>query len=98
MRLVGFEHVASTDADKAKVNSARQQLENPLVLFCIPKAAGLVLLDAWGKDWEDEMAGWEYREEDGSDEEEDDEEDDESDEETAWFDAKEEAVENEGED
>ena len=37
-------------------------------------------------------------EDEEDDEEEDDEEDDESDEETAWFDAKEEAVENEGED
>ena len=40
MNLVGFEHVATTDADKAKVASARQQLENPLVLFSLPKAAG----------------------------------------------------------
>ena len=40
MNLVGFEHVATTEADKAKVESARKQLENPLVLFSIPKAAG----------------------------------------------------------
>ena len=39
MNLVGFEHVATTDADKAKVASVRQQLENPLVLFSLPKAA-----------------------------------------------------------
>ena len=40
INLVGFEHVATTDADKAKVESTRKQLENPLVLFSIPKAAG----------------------------------------------------------
>ena len=40
MNLVGFEHLATTDADKAKVDSARKQLEDPLVLFSIPKAAG----------------------------------------------------------
>ncbi|MEJ3643868.1 DUF2796 domain-containing protein [Pseudomonas bubulae] len=40
MNLVGFEHVATTDADKAKVSSVRKQLEDPLVLFSIPKAAG----------------------------------------------------------
>jgi hypothetical protein len=40
MNLVGFEHVATTEADKAKVESARKQLENPLVLFSMPKAAG----------------------------------------------------------
>ena len=42
MNLVGFEHVAITDADKAKVSSARKQLEDPLVLFSIPKAAGCI--------------------------------------------------------
>ena len=40
MNLVGFEHLASTDADKAKVAAARTQLTNPLVLFSVPKAAG----------------------------------------------------------
>ncbi|MEN5094176.1 DUF2796 domain-containing protein [Pseudomonas protegens] len=39
MNLVGFEHVPSTDADKAKVAAARTQLEQPLVLFSLPKAA-----------------------------------------------------------
>jgi hypothetical protein len=43
MNLVGFEHVASTDADKAKVIAARTQLENPLALFNLPKAAGCVV-------------------------------------------------------
>ena len=37
--LVGFEHVATTDADKAKVAAAQAQLGNPLVLFSLPKAA-----------------------------------------------------------
>ncbi|MDP9519085.1 DUF2796 domain-containing protein [Pseudomonas protegens] len=39
MNLVGFEHAPSTDADKAKVTAARTQLEQPLVLFSLPKAA-----------------------------------------------------------
>ncbi|MGF6328494.1 hypothetical protein ABH909_001372 [Pseudomonas sp. BS3782 TE3695] len=43
MNLVGFEHAASTDADKAKVAAVRAQLEKPLVLFNLPKAAGCVV-------------------------------------------------------
>ena len=43
MNLVGFEHAATTDADKAKVASVRAQLEKPLVLFNLPKAAGCVV-------------------------------------------------------
>ncbi|MCW8275991.1 DUF2796 domain-containing protein [Pseudomonas sp. PCH199] len=43
MNLVGFEHAASTDADKAKVAAARAQLEQPLALFNLPKAAGCVV-------------------------------------------------------
>jgi hypothetical protein len=43
MNLVGFEHAASTDADKAKVAAARAQLEQPLALFSLPKAAGCVV-------------------------------------------------------
>jgi len=40
MNLVGFEHAASSDADKAKVAAARQQLEQPLKLFGLAQAAG----------------------------------------------------------
>ena len=40
MNLVGFEHAATTDADKAKVAAARAQLEKPLALFNLPAAAG----------------------------------------------------------
>lgn len=40
MNLIGFEHAASTDADKAKVAAARQQLEQPLKLFGLAQAAG----------------------------------------------------------
>jgi hypothetical protein len=40
MNLVGFEHVAATDVDKAKVTAARARLEQPLALFSLPKAAG----------------------------------------------------------
>ncbi|MGC5704196.1 DUF2796 domain-containing protein [Pseudomonas sp. NFXW11] len=43
MNLVGFEHAPSTDADKAKVAAARTQLEQPLVLFSLPKAAACVV-------------------------------------------------------
>ena len=43
MNLVGFEHVASTDKDKAKVAAVRAQLEKPLALFSLPKAAGCVV-------------------------------------------------------
>ncbi|MDZ3995181.1 DUF2796 domain-containing protein [Pseudomonas sp. Teo4] len=39
MNLVGFEHAPSTDADKAKVAAARQQLEQPLKLFGLAQAA-----------------------------------------------------------
>ena len=39
MNLVGFEHIATTDADKAKVAAAQAQLGNPLVLFSLPIAA-----------------------------------------------------------
>ena len=40
MNLVGFEHTATTDADKAKVAAVRAQLEKPLALFSLAKAAG----------------------------------------------------------
>jgi hypothetical protein len=43
MNLVGFEHVATSDADKAKVAASRAQLEQPLALFNLPKAAGCVV-------------------------------------------------------
>ena len=40
MNLVGFEHAAGSDADKAKVAAVRQQLEDPLALFALSKDAG----------------------------------------------------------
>ncbi|MFI8558456.1 DUF2796 domain-containing protein [Pseudomonas putida] len=40
MNLVGFEHAANSDADKAKVAAVRQQLEQPLKLFGLAAAAG----------------------------------------------------------
>jgi len=43
MNLVGFEHLATSAADKAKVAAARKQLQNPLALFNLPKAAGCVI-------------------------------------------------------
>ncbi|WP_434672922.1 DUF2796 domain-containing protein [Pseudomonas sp. R1-15] len=39
MNLVGFEHAATSDADKAKVAAVRAQLEKPLTLFNLPAAA-----------------------------------------------------------
>ncbi|WP_433737352.1 DUF2796 domain-containing protein [Pseudomonas putida] len=45
MNLVGFEHVATTEADKAKVVAARTQLENPQALFNLPDAARCVVAD-----------------------------------------------------
>ena len=43
MNLVGFEHQATTDADKARVAAARAALEKPLALFSLPAAAGCVV-------------------------------------------------------
>ncbi|OPA83920.1 zinc-binding protein [Pseudomonas fluorescens] len=43
MNLVGFEHLATSAADKAKVAAVHKQLENPLALFNLPKAAGCVI-------------------------------------------------------
>ncbi|MFJ2985760.1 MULTISPECIES: DUF2796 domain-containing protein [unclassified Pseudomonas] len=40
MNLVGFEHSATRDADKAKVAAVRQQLEQPLKLIALAAAAG----------------------------------------------------------
>ncbi|MCP2074753.1 UNVERIFIED_ORG: hypothetical protein J2Y77_004189 [Pseudomonas lini] len=39
MNLVGFEHAATSDADKAKVAAVRAQLDKPLALFNLPPAA-----------------------------------------------------------
>ena len=43
MNLVGFEHVATSEADKAKVAAVRARLEQPLALFNLPKPAGCVV-------------------------------------------------------
>lgn len=40
MNLVGFEHAAASDADKARVAAVRAQLEKPLALFGLTAAAG----------------------------------------------------------
>ena len=45
MNLVGFEHAASSDADKAKVATVRKTLEQPLALFNLPTAAGCELTE-----------------------------------------------------
>lgn len=39
MNLVGFEHAARSDADKAKVAAARAELEQPVALFALASGA-----------------------------------------------------------
>ncbi|WP_394560578.1 DUF2796 domain-containing protein [Aquipseudomonas alcaligenes] len=46
MNLVGFEHTAKSDADKAKVASARKHLEQPQALFALPIEAQCALQDS----------------------------------------------------
>lgn len=46
MNLVGFEHEAKSDADKAKVTAARQHLEQPQALFALPIEAKCALQDS----------------------------------------------------
>lgn len=40
MNLLGFEHAATSNADKATLNAARESLEQPLALFSLPAQAG----------------------------------------------------------
>lgn len=46
MDIVGFEHEASSDEQKAAVSKAKQQLADPLSLFKLPAAAECKLADA----------------------------------------------------
>ncbi|AMR68456.1 DUF2796 domain-containing protein [Aquipseudomonas alcaligenes] len=46
MNLVGFEHEAKSDSDKAKVAAARQHLEQPQALFALPIEAKCALQDS----------------------------------------------------
>jgi Protein of unknown function (DUF2796) len=46
MDIVGFEHAATTDEQKAVVEKAMAQLDNPLEVFKLPKAAGCTVADA----------------------------------------------------
>lgn len=46
MNLVGFEHAATSDADKAKVAAVRQQLEQPQTLFALPIEAKCALQES----------------------------------------------------
>ncbi|SDG35723.1 DUF2796 domain-containing protein [Phytopseudomonas seleniipraecipitans] len=45
MNIVGFEHAATSDADKKTVAAARAKLEKPLALFSLPAAAGCSLTE-----------------------------------------------------
>lgn len=45
VNLVGFEHAASSDADKARLASARASLEQPLRLFNLPAQAACSVLE-----------------------------------------------------
>jgi Protein of unknown function (DUF2796) len=47
--IVGFEHVAKTSADKAKVEAAKAKLANPLTLFEVSNAAGCTVQKAEAK-------------------------------------------------
>lgn len=44
--LVGFEHAAKTNAQRAAIAKAKTQLEAPLSLFALPAAAGCVVKEA----------------------------------------------------
>jgi Protein of unknown function (DUF2796) len=46
MDIVGFEHAATTDEQKAVVEKAMAQLDNPLEVFKLPQAAGCTVADA----------------------------------------------------
>jgi hypothetical protein len=46
MNLVGFEHEAKSDADKAKVATARKHLEQPQALFALPIEAKCALQES----------------------------------------------------
>ncbi|MEO4047135.1 DUF2796 domain-containing protein [Pseudomonas sp. CAU 1711] len=46
INLVGFEHEAKSDADKAKVAAARKQLEQPQALFALPIEAKCTLANS----------------------------------------------------
>jgi hypothetical protein len=46
MNMVGFEHEAKNDADRAKVAAARQHLEQPQALFALPIEAKCALQDS----------------------------------------------------
>ena len=46
MNLVGFEHEAKSEADKAKVAATRQHLEQPQALFALPIEAKCALQDS----------------------------------------------------
>lgn len=44
--ILGFEHTAETEGDKATVRKARETLGNPVALFGLPDAAGCSVADA----------------------------------------------------
>jgi Protein of unknown function (DUF2796) len=46
MDIVGFEHAASTDDQKAAVDKAKAQLEKPLSIFSLPAGAGCTVAEA----------------------------------------------------
>jgi hypothetical protein len=46
MDIVGFEHEASTDAQKAALQKAKSELAKPLTLFSLPASAGCTVMNA----------------------------------------------------
>lgn len=67
MDIVGFEHAASSEADKALIDQAIHDLEDPIKLFQIPQAAGCSLSSAQIDIHGDDEGGHEdeHHEEDG---------------------------------
>lgn len=63
--IVGFEHAASSDADRGAVTEALSMLETPLELFTMPEAAGCtVVSDHAELDIDDHAAGDEHHHDD----------------------------------
>jgi hypothetical protein len=55
--IVGFEHAAKTEAERAKIADATAKLNNPLALFVLPKEAGCTLQEAKVKTENDPAGG-----------------------------------------
>ena len=76
--IVGFEHVATSDEDKARIEEAKTVLSKPLDLFVLPDSAGCTLTEGSvelvteGGDHEDHDDHAEHKDDDHADEKHDD--------------------------